>query len=355
MSSAEGGGPSPHRLGEDDHGVSDAESASSYIGTGAPDTPRDESGALASNTMHIAELRDGASGQDTRPQQADEHPTLLGETPAAPPQPETGSERVATPPVSGVTLREALGYNSAGEFANAIAQASSSRRRPRPRASRFPARDNAYASPQGRIRSGAPPTYFAPPSLPPGHSHISPPPSGFGDMFAFAGLRRQPPPFGDGPVAPSSFVMNGRLMATTNRPLPPPPQIAEEDECPICHRELPRRILSNSEQLREDHINNCITIHSASSSGPFAHGGTGGHSQFSQSYAIRRTGLFPYLATEKDCVDSEECTICLEEFEVGVPMARLECMCRFHRSCIDRWFVNHPGRCPVHQHDSPGF
>lgn len=71
--------------------------------------------------------------------------------------------------------------------------------------------------------------------------------------------------------------------------------------------------------------------------------------------AMRRTGMFPYVATEKDCVDSAECTICLEEFEVGVRMARLECLCRFHRDCISAWFINHPGRCPVHQHDSFGY
>lgn len=65
--------------------------------------------------------------------------------------------------------------------------------------------------------------------------------------------------------------------------------------------------------------------------------------------------MFPYVATEKDCVDSAECTICLEEFEVGVPMARLECLCRFHRDCISRWFAKNPGRCPVHSHDGHGF
>jgi hypothetical protein len=69
----------------------------------------------------------------------------------------------------------------------------------------------------------------------------------------------------------------------------------------------------------------------------------------------RRTGMFPYVATEKDCVDSAECTICLEEFEVGVQMARLECLCRFHRRCIGAWWERHPGRCPMHQHDSFGY
>ncbi|OTB14407.1 hypothetical protein K445DRAFT_138314 [Daldinia sp. EC12] len=132
-----------------------------------------------------------------------------------------------------------------------------------------------------------------------------------------------------------------------NRPLPPAPQIPEEDECPICHRELPSRELPNFETLRESHIESCIIAHSSYSPSPNASGRS--------SHVTRRTGMFPYLATEKDCVDSAECTICLEEFEVGVPMARLECLCRFHRACITAWFVEHPGRCPVHQHDSLGY
>lgn len=65
--------------------------------------------------------------------------------------------------------------------------------------------------------------------------------------------------------------------------------------------------------------------------------------------------MYTYVATEKDCVDDAECTICLEEFSVGVAMARLECLCRFHRACISSWFVKHPGRCPVHQHDGFGY
>lgn len=65
----------------------------------------------------------------------------------------------------------------------------------------------------------------------------------------------------------------------------------------------------------------------------------------------RATRMFPYKATEKDCIDDAECTICLEEFEVGVEMARLECLCRFHLRCIRQWFERHHGQCPVHQHD----
>ncbi|KAK8055105.1 hypothetical protein PG993_000332 [Apiospora rasikravindrae] len=154
--------------------------------------------------------------------------------------------------------------------------------------------------------------------------------------------------YGSYPASSSSAA------AMNDRPLPPPPQIPEEDECPVCHRELPSRELPNFEVLRETHINSCITSHSSYSPAPSNPNQQGGHNT-PPPRAVRRTGMFPYVATEKDCVDSAECTICLEEFEEGVPMARLECLCRFHRSCITAWFVNHPGRCPVHQHDSFGY
>lgn len=237
------------------------------------------------------------------------------------------------------------------------------------------------------------------------------------------------------------------------RPLPPVPRIAEEDECPVCHRELPSRSLPNSDAAREAHIMRCIneqisahsshytrpgaytsnsqppvsstypsqnllpqgspprsnlaeplpsrndtasdnmtgitstppnlpanlrhlTLGSPSSSlttaqAPVANTPEARMAAREQAHAAvvlghnragsgsespaRRTGMFPYKATEKDCIDDAECTICLEEFVVGVAMARLECLCRFHRQCIQDWFVGHPGRCPVHQHDGYGF
>jgi hypothetical protein len=144
---------------------------------------------------------------------------------------------------------------------------------------------------------------------------------------------------------------SNRASSSSQRALPPEPlQIAEEDECPVCHRELPSARLPDSENLREQHITSCIAAHSA-----YGGGAVQGSPDGRAVITTRRSGMFPYLATEKDCVDSAECTICLEEFEVGVPMARLECLCRFHKSCIMAWFVGHPGRCPVHQHDGFGF
>ncbi|OTA84580.1 hypothetical protein M434DRAFT_400420 [Hypoxylon sp. CO27-5] len=196
--------------------------------------------------------------------------------------------------------------------------------------------NSGYLPPQSRIMAGTPPTYYPHPYST--HRH----PSLLGHRFPGASLVDLA-----GPSSSSS-------AAAMNRPLPPPPQIPEEDECPICHRELPSRELPNFEARRESHIESCIIAHSTYSPSRDASGRSGSHGT-PPPRATRRTGMFPYLATEKDCVDSAECTICLEEFEVGVPMARLECLCRFHRSCITAWFVDHPGRCPVHQHDSFGY
>lgn len=139
--------------------------------------------------------------------------------------------------------------------------------------------------------------------------------------------------------------------SSRRRPLPRAPQIAEEDECPICHRELPSRSLPDFERLRETHITECIQEHSRYGSPR----NVNPEAAPVPAVAPRRSGMYTYKATEKDCVDDAECTICLEEFEVGIAMGRLECLCRFHYKCISAWFVNHPGRCPVHQHDGFGY
>lgn len=48
--------------------------------------------------------------------------------------------------------------------------------------------------------------------------------------------------------------------------------------------------------------------------------------------------MVTYHATEKDCMDEggepAECVICFEEFEQGIEMGRLECLCKFHKVCV---------------------
>ncbi|KAK4291924.1 hypothetical protein Pmani_035269 [Petrolisthes manimaculis] len=48
--------------------------------------------------------------------------------------------------------------------------------------------------------------------------------------------------------------------------------------------------------------------------------------------------------------DKGECVICLEELCQGDTIARLPCLCIYHKSCIDEWFqVNRS--CPEHPYD----
>ncbi|XP_048642262.1 E3 ubiquitin-protein ligase ZNRF2 [Marmota marmota marmota] len=48
--------------------------------------------------------------------------------------------------------------------------------------------------------------------------------------------------------------------------------------------------------------------------------------------------------------DAGECAICLEELQQGDTIARLPCLCIYHKSCIDEWFeVNRS--CPEHPSD----
>lgn len=62
--------------------------------------------------------------------------------------------------------------------------------------------------------------------------------------------------------------------------------------------------------------------------------------------------LVVFKATEKDCVGQDgglqECTICMEEYEVGQSLVRLECLCKFHKRCIVEWFERKK-ECPVHK------
>lgn len=150
-------------------------------------------------------------------------------------------------------------------------------------------------------------------------------------------------------------------------------QIAEEDECPICGGELPAKGTDGDDSARAQHVEECIALHSSS---PAPNSTTRPQAQTSASLPVTRTrgmssvgngqgssshrhshaarGMFPYVATEKDCVDEDgndaECVICFEEFEPGNKMARLVCWCKFHEKCIkDWWKMKGRGACPTHQ------
>ncbi|XP_078271679.1 E3 ubiquitin-protein ligase znrf2-like [Rhinoraja longicauda] len=48
--------------------------------------------------------------------------------------------------------------------------------------------------------------------------------------------------------------------------------------------------------------------------------------------------------------DTGECAICLEDLQQGDTIARLPCLCIYHKGCIDAWFEIHRS-CPEHPSD----
>ncbi|KAM5443562.1 hypothetical protein MferCBS31731_001335 [Microsporum ferrugineum] len=141
--------------------------------------------------------------------------------------------------------------------------------------------------------------------------------------------------------------------ADMNRPLPPPPNsrshriINERDLCPVCNHILPQPSSGGGEDAHEAHIRACIERHASRRPGA-----SNQSSQSSIRPSSERLRMLTFLATEKDCLGTDgvqpECSICMEEYEVGAELARLECLCRFHKSCILGWF-DRKEECPVHK------
>ncbi|RMZ88624.1 hypothetical protein DV736_g4151, partial [Chaetothyriales sp. CBS 134916] len=146
--------------------------------------------------------------------------------------------------------------------------------------------------------------------------------------------------------------MSSQVEGATYPSMPPhlglrqPPEateqqhINEEDICPVCHRPLPERGSNGDETAQEAHIMACINARDPDSSSDVG----------SSSRGTLR--MISFTASEKDCVagdgNVQECSICMEEYDVGDELARLECWCKFHKRCIMSW-LNKKAECPVHK------
>ncbi|BDD60381.1 hypothetical protein MPDQ_002368 [Monascus purpureus] len=124
------------------------------------------------------------------------------------------------------------------------------------------------------------------------------------------------------------------------------PHIDERDICPICNLQLPPVGEDGNEAAREAHIRDCIESH-----GP--HPRSSSHDASAQHHPHPHpVRMISFTATEKDCITHDgaipECTICMEEYEVGQQLVRLECLCKFHKQCIAEWFERKK-ECPVHK------
>ena len=87
--------------------------------------------------------------------------------------------------------------------------------------------------------------------------------------------------------------------------------------CPLCKR------MSTDYEQYQNHVTECLS-------------------------KPRLTYNVDKIATDRD----EECVVCFETFSAGDLIARLPCLCIYHKHCIDGWFkVNRT--CPQHPNADP--
>ncbi|CBQ72642.1 conserved hypothetical protein [Sporisorium reilianum SRZ2] len=116
----------------------------------------------------------------------------------------------------------------------------------------------------------------------------------------------------------------GGLRSTLAPPSDVSSRASELTECPVCSTTL--SALGGSEE-QEAHVRNCLE-------------NGGGGSMQGGRYLV-------YKLPENSPIVGKECSICMEDFVANSSIARLPCLCYFHRGCIDSWFKR--GRsCPVH-------
>ncbi|CAO1614422.1 unnamed protein product [Parajaminaea phylloscopi] len=99
---------------------------------------------------------------------------------------------------------------------------------------------------------------------------------------------------------------------------------SELNECPVCNTTLAQL---GPQADQEEHVRQCLE-----------NGGGG---------SVQGDRYLVYKLPADSPIVSKECVICLEELLAGHAIARLPCLCYFHRNCIDSWLAR--GRsCPTH-------
>ncbi|KAJ5951656.1 uncharacterized protein N7479_010069 [Penicillium vulpinum] len=150
-------------------------------------------------------------------------------------------------------------------------------------------------------------------------------------------------------VPVTSVARPRRSFSSRDGILPRGPVLDEGDFCPVCRRQFPPLGPEQPVEARQAHTRACIegylspaALHRTSSAqqGP------------PLPHPPPEARMLPFVATEKDCIGEDgqaaECTICMEDYEVGQALARLECLCKFHKHCIVDWFERKM-ECPVHK------
>ncbi|KAJ5797189.1 uncharacterized protein N7518_005729 [Penicillium psychrosexuale] len=127
------------------------------------------------------------------------------------------------------------------------------------------------------------------------------------------------------------------------------PALNEDDFCPVCRRQYLPLSPEQPLEARQAHTRACIEGYLRPTAPPRTSSLQHDHPLPHPPPVAR---MLPFVATEKDCLGDDgqaaECTICMEDYEVGQTLARLECLCKFHKHCIVDWFERKM-ECPVHK------
>jgi len=127
-------------------------------------------------------------------------------------------------------------------------------------------------------------------------------------------------------------VDGNKLLVSDQEKMEEPANSSDDEliECPVCGKSL---VLYGSNQNSiEDHLKTCLE---------------NGNNENKVKLGNR------YELQELDSDLGRECPICFEEFLKGQTIVRIDCLCIFHKECIDKWYNYRKvdGICPIHSLD----
>lgn len=122
-------------------------------------------------------------------------------------------------------------------------------------------------------------------------------------------------------------------------------------ECPVCGRPL----LGMQKHDQENHLQQCLNTGSPPVRPPRYIGKCNGSKRKTEKQKEREKReraswtqhALVYELSDDSPQISYECPICFDEFKAGDKVARMICLCSYHRQCLTDWLERGKG-CPVH-------
>lgn len=143
---------------------------------------------------------------------------------------------------------------------------------------------------------------------------------------------------GNNPSTSSLSPLTTSVVAATTALEPPGPE-----PCPVCGEEISHL----TQEYQEHHLMECLGDPQGSIRRKRA--------KLSPSISLTGGTVADYVASPLTVKvegwkgdEMTECSICLEDFEIGVPVATMSCFCFYHEKCLRDWFARRR-QCPLHE------